>query len=321
MTTTQDTQIRPEVIGRYAPSPSGRMHLGNIFSFLISYLYVKQHQGAMVLRIEDLDPDRTKQVYIDQIVRDLEWFGFDWVGEIVYQSSRTEAYQYAFNELRASGLVYPCFCTRADLHSAQAPHSGEEYLYRGTCKFLSKEEVSQKASSGAYSFRLVVPDETLELNDIFQGPCKQNLMHECGDFIIRRKDGVFAYQLAVVLDDSYQGVTTVIRGVDLLPSSPRQRYLQDLLDLPSVTYGHLPLLVDEKGRRLSKRNKDISLSVLEEQGYTPDEILGALSFKAGIIPVYEPLSLTQLVARADLSQLKNKKSIILDRLDPCHDTA
>ncbi len=306
-----DTPIRPEVVGRYAPSPSGRMHLGNIFSFLVSYLYIKQQHGHMVLRIEDLDPSRSKQTYIDQILRDLEWFAFDWVGDIVYQSERSEAYREAFKSLDARELVYPCFCSRADLHSAQAPHWGEEYLYQGTCKALSQEEIKEKSSLSPAAFRLIVPDKTVELNDLFQGTFQQNLMYECGDFVVRRKDGTFAYQLAVVLDDYYQGVTTVIRGIDLLSSSPRQRYLQSLLNLPFVTYGHVPIISDEKGRRLSKRNNDISLDVLQDQGYSAHEILGILSYKTGIIPKAEALSLDELVQVADLSRLTNKKVFVL----------
>ncbi len=283
------------------------MHLGNIFSFLISYLYVKQQHGYMVLRIEDLDPFRSKQTYIDQILRDLEWFGFDWVGDIVYQSTHSELYRAAFNKLDAEELVYPCFCSRADLHSAQAPHQGEEYRYQGTCKLLTQEEIKEKSSSGSAAFRLIVPNKTIEFNDVFQGKFKQNLMHECGDFVIKRKDGTFAYQLAVVLDDHYQGVTTVIRGIDLLDSSPRQRYLQSLLNLPFVTYGHVPIIRDEQGRKLSKRNNAISLGSLQDRGYSAHEILGTLSYKTGIIPVAEPLSLDELVRIANLSQLVSKK--------------
>lgn len=263
----------------------------------------------MVLRIEDLDPARSKPEFVQQIFKDLEWFGFDWEGEVLYQSSRSEAYRKAFLLLEKEQLTYPCFCTRADLHSAQAPHVGEEYVYAGTCKTLTRDEILKKGAVSNPAFRLMVPDSVIELNDLFQGPFSQNLKEDCGDYIIKRKDGVFAYQLAVVIDDAYQNVGSVIRGIDLLSSSPRQQYLQDLLSIPHVEYGHVPLLLDEEGRRLSKRNKDASLEYLQEQGVRPEEILGYLSYSSEIIPEYSPLKLEELVQYAHLANLKGKKSI------------
>lgn len=268
----------------------------------------------MVLRIDDLDPDRSKKEYIDQAFRDLEWFGLTWEGEVVYQSKRKEAYAEAFEVLAKNDLIYPCFCTRADLHSANAPHAGEEFVYQGTCHELSQDEIYEKSLHTNPAFRITVPAEVYAFEDIFQGVYQQDLRHSCGDFVVKRKDATFAYQLAVVVDDHYQGVTSVIRGYDLLSSTPRQLYLYDLFEYSCPSFGHVPLLLDESGIRLAKRNKDISLATLQEKGITAEEILGFLAFTSGLIPACEPVGIEDLVASADLSALKNRTQLYIQTM-------
>lgn len=305
---------RPEkVLGRLAPSPSGRLHMGNILSFMLASIAA----DSIVLRIEDLDPDRCKQQFVNQLLRDLDYLGFVWEGSVVRQSTRTEAYLEAYRRLEDSHMVYPCFCTRADLHSANAPHFGDEIVYANTCRHLSddqrKEALLASTQPGARkpSWRLVVNDEPVLFDDLFQGHQEWCLARSSGDFIVRRSDGVFAYQLAVVVDDAAMGVNQVVRGVDLLSSVPRQRYLQDLIGFGKPEVGHVPLLIDEEGRRLSKRNGDASLSYLiEERGLSGREILGHLAHLCGIVPDFEPLSLDDLKKHADLSKLAGRRHVV-----------
>ena len=241
-----------KVVGRFAPSPSGRMHLGNVFSALMAWLSVRSAGGTMVLRIEDLDPDRCRPEYAEQMKDDLRWLRLDWDTEQTPQSRRTEAYRERFERLREMGLVYPCYCSRGELHAASAPHASDgNVIYAGTCRNLTEEERAGKTRRPAW--RLIVPDEEFAFHDGLQGEYRENLARECGDFIIRRSDGVYAYQLAVVTDDAEAGVTQIVRGRDLLSSTPRQIYLQRLLGLPTPEYYHVPLLVAPDGRRLSKR--------------------------------------------------------------------
>lgn len=302
---------RPLLRGRFAPSPSGRFHIGNIFASLIAALVADE----MVLRIEDLDPDRSKQEHIDAIMRDLEWFGFEWTGAVVYQSAEEQQGRYlrACETLEAKGLVYPCFCTRADLHSARAPHVGEEFIYQNTCKDILPEVRTERMSTERYALRLDVAaaPSPLCFTDAFQGEHCFDLARDAGDFIIKRSDGVFAYQLAVVVDDAASGIDSVVRGVDLLTSTPKQIYLQQLLGLPTPVYAHVPIFVDENGRKLSKRNKDASLSYLiEELRLSAEAILGYLAYCSGIIPEWEAMSIAELKREACLSALDGKRTIV-----------
>ncbi len=284
--------------------------MGNIFSSMIAALVADK----MILRIEDLDPDRSKQRFVDAVMRDLDWFGFEWVGEVLYQSAaqRQQAYAAALGSLEDQGLVYPCFCSRADLHSARAPHRGEEFIYQNTCKHLSASERAERALTRDPALRLDVKDAgVISFDDRFQGERDYDLPCCAGDFIVRRSDGVFAYQLAVVVDDAATGVTSVVRGVDLLTSTPKQIYLQRLLGFGTPEYGHVPLFVDEEGRKLSKRNEDASLEHLIEQlGMGPRDILGYLAYLGGIIPEREPMSLEQLKRYANLDALHDVRKIV-----------
>ncbi|MBQ9968501.1 MAG: tRNA glutamyl-Q(34) synthetase GluQRS, partial [Oscillospiraceae bacterium] len=244
------------MVGRFAPSPSGRMHLGNVFSALLAWLSVKSQDGEMVLRIEDLDPDRCRPEYAEILKEDLRWLGLTWDREQTPQSLRTAAYEEVFEMLREKGLVYPCYCTRTELHAASAPHASDgRVIYAGTCRGLSEAERAQKTKAPAW--RLVMPDREISFTDGLQGLYREDLAKDCGDIIVRRADGVYAYQLAVVTDDADGGITQVVRGMDLLSSTPRQIYLYELLGKTPPSFCHVPLLVAPDGRRLSKREKDL----------------------------------------------------------------
>ncbi len=286
---------KPAVCGRFAPSPSGRMHLGNLWSCLLAWLAARSQGGRMVLRLEDLDPDRCTQAWCDQVMRDLEWLGLDWDNEPVYQSRRTEAYRASFTQLEERGLIYPCYCTRAERLAASAPHRSDGVvIYDGRCRRLSPQEREELAGTRRPAWRVEVPEETASFVDRIQGPFSQNLARECGDFILRRSDGVYAYQLAVVVDDAAMGVTQVVRGSDLLDSTPRQLWLQEELGLPHPEYGHVPLLLAPDGRRLAKRNRDQELGALQNQ-YTAPELVGRLAHLAGLIPEPAPVTPAELV--------------------------
>ena len=295
MTESGATEATP-VVGRFAPSPTGRMHAGNIYAALIAWLVAKSQGGHMVLRIEDLDRERSKSVYIDQIQRDFETLGLFWDEGPYFQHDRDEAYAEAFGRLEARGLLYPCFCTRADLHAASAPHRGEKLVYAGTCRHLSDAEVEARWAAGRTpGWRVAVDSRTIAFEDLVQGTYAQKLDRDCGDFLIRRSDGVYAYQLAVVTDDAEAGVTQIVRGRDLLSSTPRQIYLQRLLGLPTPEYYHVPLLVAPDGRRLSKREHDLDMGALRER-CTPEELLGCLAQLSGLRPTAEPVTAGELAA-------------------------
>ena len=214
--------------GRYAPSPSGRMHLGNLMCCLLAWLSAKSKGGQVLLRIEDLDTQRCPRSYADAIVDDLAWLGLAADGPTppIYQSDRSEIYQRYFDELSRRGLVYPCFCSRSQLHAASAPHRSDgQVIYAGTCRGLTPAEIAERSKTRAPAWRVQVPDEVIAFEDGHMGHYEENLARDCGDFFLRRADGVFAYQLAVVVDDALMGVDEVVRGSDLLSSTPRQLWL------------------------------------------------------------------------------------------------
>ena len=292
---------RPTVTGRFAPSPSGRMHLGNVYAALMAWLSVRSQGGRMALRIEDLD-DRCRRGRWDALlIEDLEWLGLDWDEGPVYQSDRLDRYERAFEALREQGLLYPCFCSRAELHAASAPHASDGTpIYTGTCRGLSAEDVARRRADRPGAWRLRVPDADdprgdVAFTDRVYGPQHETLARDCGDFLVRRSDGVFAYQLAVCADDAEMGVNEVVRGRDLLGSSARQMYLQDLLGLPHPAYAHVPLLVTADGRRLSKRERDCDLGELRARFGTPEALLGMVAHAAGIAPDARPRSAGDLV--------------------------
>ena len=270
------------------------MHLGNLWSSLLAWLAARSAGGRMVLRLEDLDPDRCTQAWCDQVMRDLEWLGLDWDNEPVYQSRRTPAYEAAFRQLEEKRLVYPCFCTRAERMAASAPHRSDgQAVYDGRCRRLTAEQREDLARQRNPAWRLAVPDRAGSFRDLLQGMYEENLLRDCGDFILRRSDGVYAYQLAVVVDDAWMGVTQVVRGSDLLSSTPRQRYLLELLGCPAPEYGHVPLLLAPDGRRLAKRDRDQELGALQQR-FTARELVGRLAHLAGLIPEAAPVSPEEL---------------------------
>ena len=271
------------------------MHLGNLWSSLLAWLAARSAGGRMVLRLEDLDPDRCTQAWCDQVMRDLEWLGLDWDNEPVYQSRRTPAYEAAFRQLEEKRLVYPCFCTRAERMAASAPHRSDgQAVYDGRCRRLTAEQREDLARQRNPAWRLAVPDRAGSFRDLLQGMYEENLLRDCGDFILRRSDGVYAYQLAVVVDDAWMGVTQVVRGSDLLSSTPRQRYLLELLGCPAPEYGHVSLLLAPDGRRLAKRDRDQELGALQQR-FTARELVGRLAHLAGLIPEAAPVSPEELV--------------------------
>ncbi len=280
--------------GRFAPSPSGRMHLGNLFSALLAWTSIRSRNGEMILRIEDLDRLRCPAEYAEIIKEDMLWLGLDWDREMPWQSTRTPAYDQALAFLQEKGLVYPCWCTRGDLHAASAPHASDGHaIYPGTCRHLTPTE--QAAHTTPASLRLVVPDREFSFVDGLQGEYRENLALDCGDFVIRKADGTYAYQLAVVVDDGEGHVNEVVRGCDLLGSTPRQLYLQEQLGLPHPCYYHVPLLLAPDGHRLSKREKDLDMGVLRQK-YTPAELTGKLAFLAGLLPKPEPITPKELAS-------------------------
>ena len=296
-------------VGRFAPTPSGRMHLGNVFAALIAWLSVRSRGGGLVLRMEDLDTQRTSAEFAQVLREDLLWLGLDWDLETPPQSQRSAVYDRYFELLRDLDLLYPCFCTRSQLHSVNAPHlSDGTYVYPGTCRNLSGEE--KAAFSRPPAWRVKVPDSVLSLEDLCQGPYSQNLQAECGDFVVRRADGVYVYQLAVTVDDGEAGVTEVVRGTDLLGSAPRQMYLQNLFGFSNPTYGHVPLLLSSDGRRLSKRDRDLDMGALRLR-MRPEKLLGILAHAAGLIPEALPISARELAGEFSWSKLKGD-SLLLD---------
>lgn len=294
------------VVGRFAPTPSGRMHLGNIFTAMLAWLSAKSAGGRILLRIEDLDKERCPKGSVETLLDDLRWFGFTFDGDILFQSERGDIYGGLLKKLEK--LIYPCYCSRAQLHVATAPH-GDAPIYSGRCRNLPPDERPDKNPC----LRLSAPDKTVKFTDIVQGEYTQNLKTECGDFIVRRADGVYAYQLAVVADDALSGVTEIVRGRDLLSSAPRQLYLYEQLGFKAPEFAHVPLLTDENGERLSKRDGRSNLEYLRKVYSSPQPLIGMLAYNAGLLPEFEPAALDDLIALFDWKKVK-KEDI---QLNPC----
>lgn len=293
--------------GRFAPSPSGRMHLGNVFTALLSWLSVKSRGGRWILRIEDLDPDRSRPEWAFLIEDDLTWLGlvpdeggYNATGPFgpYRQSLRSDIYQQCFDRLLSLGLVYPCRCTRADLRASRAPHAsdGAQRVYPGNCRPAVMPLSDPAQLPVGTSARLWVPiGTTVSFTDrTYGGPRKSLLDIEVGDFVLRRADGAWAYQLAVVADDALMGVTEVVRGSDLLPSVPQQIHLCRLLGFMPPVYAHVPLLLNDRGIRLSKRDNALAMDALRSR-FSPEELIGRLAFIAGITPDHNPISLASLL--------------------------
>ena len=273
------------------------MHLGNVFCALLSWLSAKSKGGRWRLRIEDLDPDRSRPEFARQLMDDLQWLGLPWDGEVVWQSQRSDIYAHYLKRLADARLTYPCFCTRADIMATQAPHETDgRIVYAGTCRGKTFDEMAQNRP---HAIRFIVPDEDITFEDGHYGKQCVNLARHCGDYILRRRDGAWAYQLAVVVDDALMGVTEIVRGRDLLLSTPQQIHLRRTLSSlnpppkggvrgglwgRSVSYCHHPLLVNEAGQRLCKRDLSMDMGYLRQQHLAPADIIGRLAFWAGILP-------------------------------------
>jgi len=292
------------VTGRFAPTPSGRLHLGNILCAMLSYLSARSRGGRFLLRIEDVDIPRCPKRLADQCIEDLQFLGFDWDEPPLFQSGRGEIYQKYFDLLCERELVYPCFCTRAQLHAAQAPNLGDhEPVYPGTCARLTAAQIAERAKTRRPAMRMRVPDKAVSVIDGHYGAFTENLARDCGDYIIRRSDGLWGYQLACVVDDALSGVTEVVRGRDILFSTPRQIELFETLGFTPPAFYHIPLLTDSQGRRLAKRDKDLDLTALSKV-MSPQEILGMLAASAGVIPESRPASLEELTFIFDWKNVK-----------------
>jgi len=277
------------------------MHLGNVLAALLSWLSAKQQGGLWRLRIEDLDPQRSRREYADGLMRDLEWLGLTWDGEVVWQSVRTEIYEQYLQKLQ--GLTYPCTCTRNEILAAQAPHESDgRIVYPGTCRPKNLYTLHNTPYTNKAATRLIVPDEQIQYNDRIYGPQSVNLATHCGDFIVRRSDGVFAYQLAVVVDDAEMGVTEIVRGRDLLLSAAQQLYLFRLLGFPEPQFCHHPLLINEAGQRLCKRDHALALIAMR-QHMTAPEIIGLLAHTMGLTPTRESLTPEQLLPLFNWSKI------------------
>lgn len=289
-------------IGRYAPSPTGRLHLGNLRTALLAWLHARLHKGQFLLRMDDLDTPRVVPGSAEQIVQDLQWLGLDWDGEIEWQSQQQTRYQTTLTTLQQQGLVYPCFCSRKDIQqAASAPH-GKTAVYPQTCRNLTAFAQAERAQQKQAALRLQVAGEIAFTDGIF-GPQTEDMSADCGDFIVKRADGLFAYQLAVVLDDAAQGVTDVLRGADLLHVTGRQAWLHELLGFTVPQYWHVPLLLDKQGQRLSKRDGSESLAQWQAQGKTSEQVIACLVHSIGLFKSTPAMSANELLEALTLTQL------------------
>ena len=301
-------------VGRFAPTPSGRMHLGNVFAALLAWLSVRSRDGQMILRMEDLDTQRTSADFAQVLREDLAWLGLDWDLETEAQSLRSAVYDRYFEELKEKNLLFPCYCTRSQLHNVNAPHlSDGTYVYAGTCRNLTEAQRAEKKRLP--SWRVMVPDREFALTDLVQGDYRENLLTDCGDFVVRRADGVYVYQLAVTVDDGESGVTEVVQGWDLLGSAPRQMYLQELFGFAHPEYAHIPMLMAPEGRRLSKRDQDLDMGALRNR-LKPEQLIGVLAHAAGLTETAAPISAKELATVFDWSKIKGKEIVVteLDKL-------
>jgi len=297
--------MQPLIRGRYAPSPTGDLHLGNLRTALLAWLFARCTDGLFVLRVEDLDRSRVRPGASERMLFDLRWLGLDWdegpdVGgpyAPYIQSERQEIYRTYLQRLQEKDLIYPCYCSRAEIaRAASAPHGNEGPRYPSTCRYLTQAQRKQhEANNRRPSMRFRVDDErTVSFIDLLVGPIEQQVQQTVGDFIVCRSDGIFAYQFAVVVDDALMYINQVVRGVDLLESTARQILLFEALGFQVPTFAHVPLLLDENGKRFSKRTQSAGLAPLRMAGVTPEQIVGQMAAECGLVDRGEQLSATEL---------------------------
>lgn len=304
--------------GRFAPTPSGQLHIGNAFTALCAWLQIRQAAGQFIVRIEDIDKQRSRPELAAQQLDDLRWLGLDWDegpdtgGPYApyEQRHREEQYEAALARLKQDGQVYPCYCSRADLAQiASAPHglAAEGGAYPGLCRHLSVEEREARAVVKSPSLRFIMPGGAARFTDAIAGLQVYD-SEALGDFVVKRADGMFSYQLAVVVDDHAMGMTDVLRGCDLLDSTPRQLALYAALGCPPPQFAHVPLLGDAAGRRFSKRDKSLTLAALRSEGVAPERLVGLLAHLAGWLDKPEPIAAASLRSLFH-TQLLNKRSL------------
>ena len=298
-------------IGRYAPSPTGRLHFGNLRTALLAWMHARLSAGQFLLRMDDLDTPRLIRGCDEQVLEDLEWLGLDWDGDIYYQSQHLDQYQAVFDILKQQQKVFPCYCSRKDIQQATSAPHGKPPIYPQTCHDLSVDEIAkqQHIKDPAWRYRVDQhPSDSIEFNDGVLGGYHESLQQDCGDFVVKRADKMFAYQLAVVADDIQQGVTDVIRGADLLESTARQIALFQTLDHKHPRYWHVPLLKDETGQRMAKRDGSASIEQWRETGGTAESLAGYLAFSAGLIDFRQSISAPDLLASFSLESFLNRLS-------------
>jgi glutamyl-tRNA synthetase len=306
--------MSPILRGRLAPSPTGAQHVGNARSYLIAWLSARSQRGEVLLRMEDIDSPRVKPGAAAQAVEDLRWLGLDWDGAPTVQSERLAIYQQALATLQRQELVYPCTCSRTDVErAASAPHlENEGPAYPGTC--AHRRAADAVALDVPFAWRLRVPDEPVAFTDAFRGPTTLNPRELGGDFVVWKSAGTPAYQLAVVVDDALSGVTEVIRGDDLIPSTPRQLLLYRALGYTAPPFAHVPLVVGPDGRRLAKRHGDTRLASLRAAGVTCEALIGLLAWSCGWQNRIEPISARELLPRFQLGAIPPQSFVLTPEL-------
>lgn len=302
-------------VGRYAPSPTGRLHFGNLRTALLAWLHARLYQGEFLLRFDDLDTPRIVAGSEEKIIEDLNWLGIDWDGDIYRQSEHIQDYQTAIEYLSEKGVTYPCYCSRKDIQQAvSAPH-GATPVYPGTCKNLPIPAQNAKAEKKQAATRLLVNDDEIAFIDGIAGRQTESMRNDCGDFVIKRADGLFAYQLAVVVDDIAQSVTDVVRGADLLDSSARQIYLfEQLVSQKSENkppkYWHVPLLMDAQGQRMAKRDGSDSIEEWQDKGFTAEQLVAEFANSFGLLENHvTTLSATELLESLTLDNFVNALTV------------
>ena len=288
------------MIGRFAPSPTGALHLGNLRTALVAWLSARSQRGSFIVRMEDLDRMTSSIDVAKAQLEALDWLGLDWDQPVVYQSERFDRYDEAIEELRGRGLTYPCYCSRREIAAASvAPHGDSDGPYPGTCRHLKGEERAAREAAGRRpALRLVAPRHVGTFDDGVFG----TFTGWIDDVVLRRNDGVAAYNLAVVVDDAAQGVTEVVRGADLLASTPRQMLLAELLGLPQMHYLHVPMVVGPDGSRLAKRRGEVTAADVQSR-FTAAQVVGVLAHSLGLLGSPTPIAVNELVDLFDRTRL------------------